>query len=183
MGLFLISHDQGYNSRNSDTLIQRGEQTPVGSWGTLMDQLAPKTPYPPFMWHPKKEPRGPMLPREEQPNVPKPGQKEEKTSSNSTPEIPPLHSHCLIPKASKSSRIRDSKPAVLMQSQEFHNAAKPQRPNKNSSSTINHTHPINHTLPINPSPAVRSCEGWRRRRRRRRVAPRMELLGFGRLCS
>lgn len=115
MGLFLISHDQGYNSRNPDTLVQRGKQTPVGSWDTLTDQLAPKAPYPPFVWYRKKEPHGPTLPREKQPNVPKPGHKEEKSISNSTPGIPSLHSHCLIPKASKSCRIRDSKPAVLVQ--------------------------------------------------------------------
>lgn len=35
------------------------------SWDTLVDQLSPKIPHLPFMWHPEKDPHGLELPTEE----------------------------------------------------------------------------------------------------------------------
>lgn len=81
------------------------------------------------------------------------------------------------PRSIQSLRNKGLKPSHAGSgSREFPKAAKPQRPNKNSSSPINHTHPINHSLLINPTPAAGSCEGWRRE-------SRTEPLGFGHLCS
>lgn len=121
MGLFFISHVQVYDSSslggewgNPDIALQCGEQTPVGSWDTLVDQLAPKTPHVPFMWHPEKEPCGSRLPRE-LPAAPKPSQKEGEAGSHGPPETPWLHSRYLIPEASKALGIRDSNQVMLVQ--------------------------------------------------------------------
>lgn len=134
---------------------QCGEQTPAGSWDTLMDQSTPKTPCLPLVWHPEKEPRGPQAPwggaaqcpqarpeRRRSPQPQPPGK-----AATSFPSPDPKSIQSLGNKGLGASHAGAG-------SREFPKAAKPQRPNENSSRPINHTCPINHTLPINPNPAA-----------------------------